>query len=176
MSGKQGTAMDAAYWVGHLVVLIATVAGVYLAASVGFEKAVDLELLESDRDTYYLASSFESELEDNVEAVLGFVETFKGQPYFAEQNRLELNQYVYETMRFAGSTFELRPQVLNGASRYYIKVEELLQKLDQRKLGKGFALEQLKLLTTEFQSGPLRILDADVNLLKDKLEQAGIPL
>lgn len=176
MSNKQGTSMDAAYWVGHLVVIIATVAGVYLAASVGFSKAVELELLESDRDTYYLAASFHSELNGNADAVLDFADTFKAQPYYAEQSRLELNKYVYETMRFAGSTFELRPQVLNGASRYYLKVEETLQKLDQRKLGKSFALDQLKALTVEFQSGPLGILDQDVQTLKGKLEDAGIPL
>ena len=176
MDNKQRTAMDAAYWVGHLVVIIATVAGVYLAATVGFEKAVDLELLESDRDTYYLAAAFHGELEDNVNAVLSFSDTYKAQPYYAEQHRLQLNQYVFETMRFASSTFELRPQILNAASRYYSEVNETLAKLGQRQLGKPFALDRLTMLTKQFQSGALTLLDADVAKLKRKLESAGIPL
>jgi len=43
-----------AFWVGQIIMLVATVLGIYLAASLGFKQALKLNLVEADRTTYYI--------------------------------------------------------------------------------------------------------------------------
>jgi len=51
----------AEFWMSHLLIIIGTILGVYLAASVGFEKAIEYELVKSDKDSYYLRSAMQQE-------------------------------------------------------------------------------------------------------------------
>jgi len=54
---RKSDLINPAYWIGHAFAITATVFGVYLAASLGFKKAVELEILRADRGTYYVAQS-----------------------------------------------------------------------------------------------------------------------
>lgn len=166
--------MGVSYWVGHAIVIVSTVIGVYLAASVGFQKAVEFELLKSDRDTYYLAHAYHNEVIANAEVAEAFAKEFNGKAYFAEQNRPRFNRYVYETMKFAPSTFEIRPQILNAVAQYYSDVDDLINKLDARKLGKQVVLQRLNERSAEIKSTALAMLAEDVEAMKKRLNDSGI--
>lgn len=171
---KSGTAMDAAYWIGHVMLAGCTIVGIYLAATVGFQKAVQLELLKSDREGYYLTEAFYSETQSNIEKLNSFVEEFQATAYSPQQNRPRLNQYVYNAMEFSNATFEVRPVALNGVSEYYIGVTELLDKLDNKRLGKSFALRELKKRSDELSENVMKLLKSDAETLREKLAQHGV--
>ena len=69
---------SAAYWVGHLLTTLATIIGIYLAAIVGFDVALKLDLLDSDQGTYYVAESMYQELDFNVKNMESYIENIEG--------------------------------------------------------------------------------------------------
>lgn len=81
-SKKGRELINPAYWIGHSFTVLATIVGVYLAASVGFKKAVELELLRADRGTYYLAQSLLGETQANLANFDGYIEKTEGKTSF----------------------------------------------------------------------------------------------
>lgn len=117
-----------AYWIGHMVTLLATVIGVYFAASSGFRVAVNVEQARADRGTYYLAESLLKELQFNVENMQGYIEKTSQSRFVYNEDLqgIELNDYVFSASKFSDSTFEIPPSLLNELSAYYFIVGNAL--------------------------------------------------
>ena len=109
------------YWVGHLMVIVATVLGVYLAATAGFKQALKLDLLQSDRGTYYVAESLYQELKFNNTNMNNYIEkASKHNNVFNEHIAgIRLNQFIFDTAQESDSTFEIEPKLLSEVSNYY---------------------------------------------------------
>lgn len=109
------------YWVGHLMVIVATVLGVYLAATAGFNQALKLDLLQSDRGTYYVAESLYQELKFNNANMEGYVERTKDKNSVFKEHiaGIRLNEFIFNTAQESESTFEIEPKLLSEVSNYY---------------------------------------------------------
>lgn len=162
------------FWIGQLVVVISTILGVYLAATVGFKKAVDLTLLTSDRNTFYLASSFEGEISSNTDKITSFMAEHAGSPFMPDGVKLTLNQFVFETMKEAESTLELDPLVVNGVSSFYLEAGDIIERLNAKALNKGSGFKRLRTLVDDLQASELPQLQATVEKLREGLVDAGI--
>jgi len=103
------------------MVLVATVLGVYLAATAGFSQALKLDLLQSDRGTYYVAESLYQELNFNNTNMEGYLERAKDkQNVFKEHIAgIRLNEFIFNTAQESDSTFEIDPGLLSEVSNYY---------------------------------------------------------
>jgi len=174
MSNKS-TLINPAYWIGHTFAIIATILGVYLAASLGFNKAVDLELLRADRGTYYVAQSLLSQTESNLEHFEEYIEKSK------TTNRtkdiiggMHLNDYVIESAKFSESTFELDPQVLTEVSQFYSNVRNAFEKYYPEK--PDTLMHVIKKETAKMKDGPLQRLEEHVKELKELCKRKGLDL
>lgn len=57
----------------QLCMIAATVAGVYLASSEGLKTAIEFQLIESDRSSYYQQTALAHELRSNTEELEEFI-------------------------------------------------------------------------------------------------------
>ena len=162
------------FWIGQMVVVICTILGIYLAATIGFKKAVDLTLLESDRDTYYLASSFEGEIKNNLAQIDAFLTEHDAAPFMPEGATLKLNRFVFDAMKFAGSTMELPPAVVNGVSTFYLDAGETMDLLNAKQLNKQSGFKKLRTMIDELKADELPKLEKMADDLQAKLIDAGI--
>ena len=162
------------FWIGQMVVVICTILGIYLAATIGFKKAVDLTLLESDRDTYYLASSFEGEIKNNLTEIDAFLTKHDAAPFMPDNATIKLNRFVFDAMKFAGSTMELPPAVVNGVSTFYLDAGETMDLLNAKQLNKQSGFNKLRTMIDELKADELPKLKKMTGDLKTKLIDAGI--
>jgi len=99
---KKSDLINPAYWVGHTFAVVATILGVYLAATLGFKKAVELELLRADRGTYYVAQALLSQTEANLKHFDDHFEKTKGKSRAKDKIvGMHLNDYVIESAQFS---------------------------------------------------------------------------
>ncbi len=115
---------SASYWVGHGLGIAATIIGIYLAAVVGFDTALKLELVKADRSTYYVTESLHKELTFNDKNMQAYIEAIKGKPYVLKQDLagIKLNEFVFQAAKFSESTFEIDPALLTEVSIYYFSI------------------------------------------------------
>ena len=121
-SGRGDYSERTKFWVSHLVVIIGTVMGVNLAANAGFQKAVEFELVRSERDSYYLRSALLSELADNVERAAAWGEDFRSgnaRHYIGHPEACEIDSFVWSAMAEQQGTFEIPAEILTPIRRYY---------------------------------------------------------
>ncbi len=115
---------DVTYWVGHAFTVIATIIGVYLAATVGFSKALELEIIRADRGTYYLSESLYSELTYNIDHMQSFIDNVGDNPFPFKEHfaGIAINSFVLDAAKFNDSALEIEPSVLRDVSLYYFMV------------------------------------------------------
>jgi len=95
MSGK----VNKEFWLGQLFTLLATVVGVYLAANSGFEKAIEFENLQHQRDVYHVQQSLLGEMQVNTERLQSWVDEFDKAP---QSNSMSMQPDKYRWIRFSG--------------------------------------------------------------------------
>ena len=112
---------SASYWVGHLMVIVATILGVYLAATAGFNQALKLDLLQSDRGTYYVAESLYQELSFNNTNMEKYLDRTKDKNAVFKEHiaGIRLNEFIFNSAQESESTFEIEPKLLSEVSNYY---------------------------------------------------------
>lgn len=117
-----------AYWIGHMLATVATIVGVYYAAVVGFDVAVELEMVSADRRAYFVSESLYKELEFNTANMDSYIEKVKGKPhvYVEHIEGIRLNDFVFEASKEAESTFMIEPSILTQVSIYYFAVGNAL--------------------------------------------------
>ncbi len=115
---------DPTYWIGHIFTVVATIIGVYLAATVGFDKALELEIVRADRGTYYLSESLYSEVASNIEIVQGYIDKVGDNPfpYSEDFEGIAINTFILDSAKFNDSALEIEPTILQDVSRYYFEV------------------------------------------------------
>jgi len=175
MSTKKSDLITPAYWVGHSLAIVATILGVYLAASVGFKKAVELELLRADRGTYYVAQSLLSQTEANLQHFDDHFEKTKGKSRAKDKIvGMHLNDFVIESSKFSESTFELNPQVLTEVSQFYSNLRNAFDIYYPEK--PEALIAAIKKETATMKDGPLQRLEKHVEELRDLCESKGLNL
>ena len=175
MSERKSDLVNPAYWVGHSFAVIATILGVYLAASVGFKKAVELEVLRADRGTYYLAQSLLSQTQANLAHFEEILAETEGKNMVKnEVEKMHLNDFVYESAKFSDSTFELEPQVLTEISQFYSNIQAAFDAYYPER--PQSLLDAVREETVKVKDGPLQRLEKHVADLRALCESQGLDL
>ena len=175
MSERKSDLVNPAYWVGHSFAVVATIVGVYLAASVGFKKAVELEVLRADRGTYYLAQSLLSQTQANLEHFEEVIAETEGKNLVRnEVEKMHLNSFVYESAKFSDSTFELEPQVLTEISEFYSNIQAAFDTHYPER--PRSLLDAVKVETAKVKDGPLQRLEKHVEELRELCKSQGLDL
>ncbi|WP_392558242.1 hypothetical protein [Orbus mooreae] len=116
----------ASFWVSQLFIIIATVVGVYLAASQGYKQAIQFENMTSYKEGYYLQKSLQYELQDNVTILKDYMTKIQNGNYYGARNEsLDFYTLVWENMKFSSTTLSTPPDLLRQAQQFYREVAKL---------------------------------------------------
>ena len=126
----QSDLLNPSYWVGHIFIIIATILGVYLAAVAGFEKAIQFELVRSDRDTYYLVTALQTEAQDNIVVLEDFMKRYESNYSEPILHKPFTSKFIWEGMKYSSSTYEIPYTLLNETKNYYRNIDRLFKRLD----------------------------------------------
>lgn len=164
------------FWVSHSLVVFATIMGVYLAASAGFEKAIQFELLKSDRSGYYLRSAMRDELVDNINNIEYWTTDYTGgnaRAYINHPGEYSLDNFIWQGMKYSSETFEIPTEIISSIRRFYIQAENGLEEMTSRNpdLKK---VNKLKADAAKAKSEILPLIEKDLEILREKLRKAGI--
>ncbi len=166
------------YWVGHFFTIVATVVGVYLAATAGFNAALKLELLQSDRDTYYLTESIYKEMRFNINSMDHYLDNIKDKRNVFREHiaGIRLNRFVLDAAKYSSSTFEIEPQLLTEISAYYFTIGSAID--DYYKSGKGSPSTLMSIVKRENKKlavqGSMKRLADYKNALAQSLQKRGV--
>lgn len=117
------------FWLGQIFTLVATVVGVYLAANSGFNKAIEFENLQHQRNAYHVQRSLLLELEANLAELKTWVDEFDKDPEHnnmdLRQEKYQLDMFLWQTTQEGSEIFEVPYQYVNAISGFYGKAEYL---------------------------------------------------
>jgi hypothetical protein len=122
------------FWVSHIVILISTVLGVFLAAQAGYKTALQFEVTRSERDSYFMRVALLDELKDNIELAEKFAGVFvaqKGETWPGNLNDFKLQSFVWDTMKQQNTTFQIPAGILSAVRRFNDSVEGTVKEISK---------------------------------------------
>jgi len=162
------------FWVGHFLVMISTIFGVYLAAHSGLKTAVEFDALSSDRDNYYMRANLRDEIRYNISIAEKFIVTINKFGSFRRSNYPAFQTFVMETMKEQSNTLKTPNVILNGMLQYYDRVDRLLK--DQKGGGINVLVlaKKLRKAIDNFNVNVMTKLDRNLIDLKKRLDDNGL--
>jgi len=158
------------FWVGHLLVMISTVLGVYLAAHSGLKTAVEFDALSSDRDNYYLRANLRDEIRYNIMIAEKFIVTIDKYGSFHRSNYPAFQTYVMDTMKEQSNTLKTPNVILNGMLMYYDQVDRLIKSKKSGGINVLQLAKKLRKLIDDFNAHVMTKLDKNLIDLKARLD------
>ncbi len=162
------------FWVGHILMIIATVAGVYLAAQQGLSQAILYNQFDSIQNNYHLRRSLYDEVSENVRLLSDFDEKFLSKNVSGvtlKLNQPTIENYIWETMKFSPQTLETPSYFLTSVRRFYQNSASILDRVQTGKLGASNASRLLRVELQKMQQKVLPKLNEDIQKLAQQLEQ-----
>lgn len=167
------------FWVSQLIVILATVIGVYLAANAGLRQALVFDTLTKQESNYYLRKSVYDELADNVQLLRTYAEeTLARNPPQSEllNSRPLLSRFVWDSLRYSPNTLETPSLFLTGGRRFYLQVDDIIARAENRTWGAAYAATQLTQLLDDVEARLLPQLRENYEALGRDLSAYGINL
>ena len=165
------------FWISNALMILATILGVYLAASEGFKQAMQFRQVEEAEHTYELLTALHAELQLNRsrlgEAVTDGLDELPQSYEEPPRNQ----RYIWQAMQNVPETFRVPPQALNGIAHYYREIDDYLeQAFDGRKhpSDQRRAFERLEAANAEFDAQVMTVIDAKMEELRRKLAEFGV--
>lgn len=172
MGGHNDEVRKPSFWISQFFVLLATVLGVYLAATQGFNQAINFDNIQSDKKNYYLRKSLHNELASNVVIVREYLAKVKSGSH-AQQAPTPLNTFVWESMKFSDTTLETPSDILGAAQNFYRQIPEIQSKVGNL-LGVAFASKLIEEQLTRIESETLPALEKSAAEIEARLHRKGI--
>lgn len=167
------------FWVSQLFIIISTIVGVYLAASVGLKQALTFDSLTNQESNYHLRVSLHDEVRDNISLLRHYVEETLSQnpPQALLQNqRPELQQFVWENMRFSPRTLETPSLFLTSGRRFYSEAIDIINKAESRTYSASHAATLMTELLDDMEENYLPRLQENYRALRGYLEEHGMKI
>ncbi|MEZ9593328.1 hypothetical protein AB4298_01695 [Shewanella sp. 10N.261.52.F9] len=165
------------FWVSQFFMIIATVAGVYLAAQEGLSQAIKFDDLSNKQNNYYLRYALYDEVKDNIDTINVYADTLtKGSsnPYDLKNIHPTISTFVWENMRYSANTLETPTEILTETRRFYMLSDDIVAKIEARFYGANFGAKKLRELTAEVSQNTLPKLKKNYTALGIYLEEHGI--
>lgn len=137
----------------QILMVFATVLGVYLAANEGFKQAVQFQLLDADRTAYRHMVALRDEMTFNAETIAEFATEYRASgANIHDQFLPPVRTFVWDSSSDHPSIFEMPQEVLGGAASIYKRIG------DEMALG-GRGPDRRRALLTVFEEESARIRD-----------------
>lgn len=177
------------FWIGHILMIIATIAGVYLAAQAGLHQAILFDDLNSRQNNYFLRQSLYEEVADNVRVLREYDKKFLSRGISATQLKLnspDISRYVWQTMKYSPVTLETPSYFLGEVRRFYAQADDIISKRESFAYAPSHASGLMKglldnmeqqvlprlLANTEYLAEYLKRYDVNVNDIKSAQPEA----
>jgi len=168
---------NSGFWVGHILMIIATIAGVYLAAQTGLRQAIVFEEVTSTENNFYLRQSLYQEVRDNVEILREYDKEFLSRGVTANQiraNSPRVSRYIWETMKYSQATLETPSYLLSSVRRFYSQVDDIVAKRESFVFGPTYASKLMNIELKKMEQEVLPKLKANVEELAVTLAEYGV--
>lgn len=141
------------FWISQVFMIIATVAGVYLAGKEGLNQAITFDNLSNMQSNYYLRHSLHDEVSENVATLLDYVKTTReNRPPDLKRVHPQLADFVWDAMKYSPTTLETPSELLSPVRQFYLKVDSLLARLEARHILRSKGLDELEALCLQMQN------------------------
>ena len=165
------------FWVSQLCVIIATVCGVYLAASQGLKHAITFDDIRSDKNNAYLRISLRTEMAANVDIVKTYVaKVRKDGSLVSRKSALPLQMFVWENMKFSSNTLETPSELLAGNVEFLRVVTHLHNELGSSGISTGTGLKRMEAAIEKLEKEVFPKFDDNIKQLRDSLEKRDIKI
>ncbi|WP_419811515.1 hypothetical protein [Bacterioplanoides sp.] len=164
---------NSGFWMGHILMIIATIAGVYLAAQAGLQQAILFDDVTSRQNNYFLRQSLYEELQDNVATLRKYNESFIAANVpvnVLKDHPPVISRYVWETMKYSETTLETPSYFLGEARRFYAQVDDIVAKRASFTYGAAHAGKLMKAQLDNMENNVLPKLQSNLRYLAEYLE------
>ena len=163
------------FWVSQLFILIATILGVYLAATQGFKQAIQFDHITNQKNVYYLQQSLKNEIESNLSSIELFINNSKNSNDPWKIHSLETSSFIWHNMQEASISLQLRPVILQSTEKIMSNIPKAYETattgpLDQRQKG----LQELEEIVILGKNTLIPNLDVQLKQLTESLDKANI--
>lgn len=167
----------ASFWVSQLFILLATVVGVYLAATQGYKQAVQFENMTSHKESYYLQKSLQYELQDNVTILKNYMSKIQDGAYYGARNEpLDFYNLVWENMKFSSTTLATPPELLRQAQQFYRAVANIHQQIATSDISAPNGIKKLQEQIDIVEQSLIPALEKSTEQIKNVLSGTDIVL
>lgn len=167
---QQSDVKKASFWISQLFIIVATVAGVFLAASQGLRQALQFDGIKSEQNNYYLRKSLQNELSDNV----GYIREYVGKVNNRVQKpALNLETFVWNSMTYSSTALETPSDLLREAQKFYHQARDIMETPHFNDMNKAKNLGEL---ADHIEKNVLPKFQSDTDRLKKSLGEKGITL
>lgn len=167
----------ASFWVSQFFILIATVLGVYLAASQGYKQAVQFENMTSYKENYYLQKSLQYELQDNVQILKSYMSNIQsGGSLVDRKEPLNFYSLVWDNMKFSSTTLGTPPELLRDAQRFYRDVANMHKELASSGVSVSYGLKKLQEYIDVVETSLIPALEKSTQQIKQELDGSDVIL
>ncbi|WP_028293497.1 hypothetical protein [Oceanobacter kriegii] len=167
------------FWISQMLMIAATIIGVYLAAQAGLEQAIAFDDITSKQSNYYLRRSLYQEVSSNVTMLRSY-----NKEYFSraipksqlKQHTPTLRQFVWRAMENSPATLETPSYFLTEVQDFYAETDALIELGVARVYGASHAGKLMTEQLDHIENDVLPKLANDVNTLAVELREAGISI
>lgn len=163
------------FWTGQACAIAATVVAVYLAAYVGYDRALEYDQLVKDQSTHYLLSSMQAEVLDNLAAIDDIATRIETVSLPEQLGEEELEGYVWGLMAEQSETSRIPSAILTGTRRLYRDIRGFLDGLKTRQLAPLYVKNSLEETVKKYREETVPKTEAELARLKERLEDGGLP-
>jgi hypothetical protein len=118
---------SAEFWFSHIIIMISTVLGVYLAASAGFDVAVEFEKTRMDREVYFMERALFNEVKDNVNYAKQYSSDYISNSTIRSSGaNNELDTFIWKAMTNSNIVFQMDENLLTPTRRLYASLTKKL--------------------------------------------------
>ncbi|QYJ76107.1 hypothetical protein [Shewanella sp. FJAT-52076] len=163
------------FWISQVFMIIATVAGVYLAAKEGLSQAIAFDSLMSQQNNYHLRHALYDELADNVQILTAYADKIeKERPFDIKRHHPAVATFVWENMRYSQSTLETPSEILSASRRFHSQSADIIDKLESKFYGPTYGVKELRVVIASMEQHTLPALKINYEALGESLRQAGV--
>lgn len=173
--------LNVEFWAGQIFTLVATIIGVYLAANSGFNKAIEFDSLQRQRDAYFVQRALYNEFKTNLDSVQVWTQAFNDN---AQNNRLYLDKdkyqfsfFLWETMQEGSSIFAVPYDRVEVIASFYERASHLRGVMfSENPFESPKAAKELEQLAESIRTDFLPSFEASIEKIKDNLNDNGLSI
>lgn len=169
---QPGETSNLSFWIAQGFMLLATVIGVYLAGQQGLAQALAFDQIQSEKNNYYLRQSLRDELAENVALIVAYTEALKSTgPSSSRRLDMQLDTFVWESMKFSPTTMETPSQLLGESRRFYRHTLDIYHKIQSGFYSASYGSQALLDVVAHMENTVLPAFDENIGRLRRYLEE-----